>query len=45
MHLYGNPIVEVDADCEQATGRWLLWMLATEEGSGRTIHSVADNFD
>jgi hypothetical protein len=36
MHLYTNPRLEVQGD--RATGKWALWMVATEEGSGRPMH-------
>jgi hypothetical protein len=36
MHMFMNPRIEVNGD--RATGRWVTWMLGTEEGTARPVH-------
>lgn len=38
MHLFLNPIIEVDGD--RATGKWTIWMLATDAASGTPVHML-----
>jgi hypothetical protein len=43
-HLYVNPIIDVADSCETATGRWLMWMLASDE-TRRPFHVCGPTFD
>ena len=36
MHFFVNPRIEVHGDL--ATGKWLIWMIGTEEGTGQPVH-------
>jgi hypothetical protein len=43
MHLFMNPIIEVNGD--EATGRWLTWLLATDKIEQKPVHMVAATHD
>ena len=36
MHMFMNPHIHVDGDT--GTGRWVMWMLGTDEETGRPMH-------
>ena len=43
LHIYMNPLIEVDGD--HGTGRWVHWLLATEEATGKPVHMGAYTLD
>jgi len=44
-HFYTNPIIDVDDSYESANGRWLMWMLATDDRGRKPFHVCGYNFD
>lgn len=38
MHLFLNPIIEIDDS--RATGKWTIWMLATDAAGGKPVHML-----
>lgn len=43
LHSYSNPVIEVNGD--EASGRWLHWLLLTEQDTARPVHLMGYTFD
>lgn len=43
MHMYLNPQIKVDSDT--ATGKWVMWLLASEEISRKPVHMCGYTVD
>ena len=43
MHLYMNPLIEVDGDT--GTGRWAHWLLATDYATDKPMHMCSYTLD
>jgi hypothetical protein len=45
MHVFTNPLIDVDPAAETATGRWLHHLFVTEDDTGRAMHGMGYTFD
>lgn len=45
MHVFTNPLIDVDPGSGAAKGRWLHHLYVTEDDSGRTMHGMGYTFD
>jgi len=45
MHVFTNPLLDIDAASGTAKGRWLLHLFVTEDKSGRAMHGMGYTFD
>jgi hypothetical protein len=43
IHFFMNPVIEVNGD--EATGRWLTWLLGTDKTAQKPVHMVAYTHD
>lgn len=43
LHAYANPVIEVNGD--EATGRWLHWLLLSQAETARPVHMMAYTHD
>jgi hypothetical protein len=43
LHIYMNPLIEVDGDAGK--GRWAHWLLVTEDATGKPVHMGAYTLD
>lgn len=45
MHVFTNPLIEVDPLAGTAKGRWLHHLFVTEDDTGRPMHGMGYTFD
>jgi hypothetical protein len=45
MHVFTNPVIDVDPTTLTAKGRWLHHLFVTEDDTGRAMHGMGYTFD
>jgi hypothetical protein len=45
VHMFTNPVISVDPSCKTASGRWLHYLMFTEDETRRTMHGIGYTYD
>lgn len=45
VHMFTNPVIEVDASAETAAGRWLHYLMIKQDDTQRCLHGMGYTYD